>query len=203
MRILLFLLSLLAAVPAGAATVIDTGPGSATTALPVGPQLGTYGQFTLTQTTRISGIQFFGTITTPGTALFNISFGGANEPGIFIFTHTMTFGSTAGAAWHGLDDIDLELGPGTYWVGFTSGGDGFTAQHYGSAPNPLGNESYYKPVGGHTDVDGANLAWRLTSFSSAVPEPGTWAMMILGFGLAGTALRRQKGGHGAVRIAAA
>ncbi|MEK7428306.1 MAG: PEPxxWA-CTERM sorting domain-containing protein [Pseudomonadota bacterium] len=25
--------------------------------------------------------------------------------------------------------------------------------------------------------------------SSAVPEPGAWAMMILGFGLAGTAIR--------------
>jgi hypothetical protein len=203
MRILVFLLSLLVALPASAATVIDTGAGSSTSALPVGPQLGTYGQFTLTQTTRISGIQFFGTITSPGTGLFNISFGGANQPELFIFTQTMTFGSSAGAGWHGLSGLDLELGPGTYWVGFASGGDGFAAQHYGAAPNPLGNESYYTPTGGYTDVDGANLAWRVTSFSSTVPEPATWAMMILGFGLAGTALRRQKGGYGAVRLAAA
>ena len=32
------------------------------------------------------------------------------------------------------------------------------------------------------------------SLSSAVPEPATWAMMIAGFGLAGAALRRRKGG---------
>ncbi len=192
MRILVFLLSLLLAAPLSAATVVDTGPGSATSALPVGPQFGTYGQFTLTQTTRISGIEFFGTITNPGTGLFNLSFGGTNEPGTFIFTRTMSFGSTAGAGWHGLTDLDLELGPGTYWVGFASGGDAFAAQHYGSAPNPLGNESYYTPTGGYTDADGANLAWRVSSFASTVPEPETWAMMILGFGLVGTALRRQR-----------
>lgn len=32
----------------------------------------------------------------------------------------------------------------------------------------------------------------LTQMPSAVPEPGTWALMITGFGLAGAALRRQR-----------
>lgn len=32
----------------------------------------------------------------------------------------------------------------------------------------------------------------VTGFSSAVPEPSTWAMLMLGFGLAGAALRRKK-----------
>jgi hypothetical protein len=202
MRIIIFLLSLLMAAPLSAATVVDTGPGLPTSALPIAPQFGTYGQFTLTQTMRISGIQFYGTITNPGTGLFNLSFGGANQPGIFIFTQTMTFGSAAGEGWHGLTDLDLELGPGTYWVGFASGGDAFAAQHYGSAPNPLGNESYYTPTGGYTDVDGANLAWRITSFAPAVPEPATWAMMILGFGLVGTTLRRQRDANRAAAPAA-
>lgn len=39
-------------------------------------------------------------------------------------------------------------------------------------------------------IDKANVV--VTSMS-AVPEPGTWAMMITGFGLAGTLLRRRKG----------
>ena len=30
------------------------------------------------------------------------------------------------------------------------------------------------------------------SFSAAVPEPATWAMMILGFGLMGTVARRRR-----------
>jgi hypothetical protein len=31
----------------------------------------------------------------------------------------------------------------------------------------------------------------MTNLSSAVPEPATWAMMIIGFGVAGGALRRR------------
>ncbi len=36
--------------------------------------------------------------------------------------------------------------------------------------------------------------FELISESTAVPEPATWAMMIVGFGLAGTALRRRRAG---------
>lgn len=35
--------------------------------------------------------------------------------------------------------------------------------------------------------------FRVEGLSSAVPEPATWAMMITGFGLAGTAIRRRRG----------
>ena len=192
MRFLLFLLSLFVfAGTANAAYVVDTGPGLTTSPYLVGPQLGTYGQFTLTQATRITGIQFYGTITNPGTALFNISFGGANAPGTFMFTQTTHFGAAAGEGWYGLSDLDLELGPGTYWVGFTSGGDAFAAQHYGSASNPLGNEAYYTPTGSYADADNANLAWRL-SIAAGAPEPASWAMMIVGFGAVGAALRRRR-----------
>lgn len=37
-----------------------------------------------------------------------------------------------------------------------------------------------------------NLTVTGTKMASAVPEPATWAMMILGFGLAGAALRRRR-----------
>ena len=45
-------------------------------------------------------------------------------------------------------------------------------------------------------VDGGNLgSWTLTiqydAVDGAVPEPATWAMMIMGFGLIGAAVRRQ------------
>lgn len=38
-------------------------------------------------------------------------------------------------------------------------------------------------------------------FSGAVPEPATWAMMVMGFGLLGTALRRSRGGTPAITAA--
>jgi phospholipase/lecithinase/hemolysin len=37
-----------------------------------------------------------------------------------------------------------------------------------------------------------NRQFGLTSFGAAVPEPGTWAMMLLGFGAMGMSLRRRK-----------
>ncbi len=36
------------------------------------------------------------------------------------------------------------------------------------------------------------VEWSVAPVSGAVPEPGTWAMMLTGFGLAGAALRRRR-----------
>ena len=39
---------------------------------------------------------------------------------------------------------------------------------------------------------GEQDAWLTVNFASGVPEPSTWAMMLLGFGAAGFAMRRRK-----------
>lgn len=44
----------------------------------------------------------------------------------------------------------------------------------------------------YSQVNFDNVAMEATSLSSAVPEPATWAMMIAGFGLAGSALRSRR-----------
>jgi hypothetical protein len=41
------------------------------------------------------------------------------------------------------------------------------------------------------DVTGFGLAGIRFDVASALPEPGTWAMMLFGFGAMGMALRRQ------------
>lgn len=46
--------------------------------------------------------------------------------------------------------------------------------------------------GGSSEKGSVNAKFWLEKMPSAVPEPGTWALMITGFGLAGTALRRQR-----------
>jgi hypothetical protein len=48
----------------------------------------------------------------------------------------------------------------------------------------LGTSGHTSPAGWKT----ANFAWSI----SAVPEPGTWALAIVGFGAVGTALRRRR-----------
>lgn len=45
-------------------------------------------------------------------------------------------------------------------------------------------------VEGNVSID--NVRVNLEGMGSAVPEPATWAMMITGFGLAGSALRRRR-----------
>jgi hypothetical protein len=50
--------------------------------------------------------------------------------------------------------------------------------------NPPGGDTFFWP-----SVDDLTLA---TAVNGAIPEPATWAMMIAGFGLAGTAMRRRR-----------
>lgn len=41
-------------------------------------------------------------------------------------------------------------------------------------------------------IDNASLSYQLRDLAATVPEPGSWAMMISGFGLLGGALRRRR-----------
>lgn len=45
-----------------------------------------------------------------------------------------------------------------------------------------------------------SISFSLSGVTGAVPEPATWAMMILGFGLVGAALRQRRGGQ--IKLAA-
>lgn len=45
---------------------------------------------------------------------------------------------------------------------------------------------------GHFEVSSSQNAGEFAAFSLGVPEPSTWALMILGFGLIGSALRRRQ-----------
>ncbi|MFN7175704.1 MAG: PEPxxWA-CTERM sorting domain-containing protein [Thermaurantiacus sp.] len=97
--------------------------------------------------------------------------GGAN-PG---FPGTVTGSGTTGT-WSVtgfiIDYIAVKAGTATflYHVGGVSSGDWFT---------------------GNSSQDMSNI--RFFGSEAVIPEPATWAMLILGFGLVGASLRRRKG----------
>ncbi|CAA9520511.1 MAG: hypothetical protein AVDCRST_MAG23-165 [uncultured Sphingosinicella sp.] len=116
---------------------------------------------------------------------------------------TFTFGSAITA--FGFDWTDLDISD-SYRVDFS--GPGFTSVGFSTPPFSLNGEGAgffgfrsdtafttvmftQNAAGGFVDAFGIDNIRTSSSLSApAVPEPTTWAMMILGFGAAGLSLRR-------------
>lgn len=104
--------------------------------------------------------------------------------------------SDAGTANPGLTSGN-QLNFGTTLYGLT-----IIGSHWGNVPGPAGNVSTFWLFDFGTtgasyvvldDTQGwSNAALYTTGTPPGVPEPATWAMMLLGFGAAGTALRRSR-----------
>jgi len=82
--------------------------------------------------------------------------------------------------------FDLNLAS-TYSNGFLVANGGTAAGAYAALLTGLNDGNAYFNVHS-TSFPGGEIRGQL----SAVPEPGTWAMMIVGFGLAGATLRRRR-----------
>ena len=83
----------------------------------------------------------------------------------------------------------------TYWLGIHASEDFLRDNIFWVSTSPNGTASGLESFGGTFDnwfnEDPIEHAFYLTSAdSTAVPEASTWAMMLLGFGAAGIALRR-------------
>jgi len=89
-------------------------------------------------------------------------------------------GGFAYDSWYTLD-ITLAGGMFTYTVGDQS------VSTNANGATSIGNVI----LQGHNTSDGVDYSVRWDNFN-AVPEPGTWALMILGFGLTGAAMRRRR-----------
>lgn len=99
---------------------------------------------------------------------------------------------THGLEFVGFDVAPLRLSAGTfYFLEFKLDAPAHQNFFYDQA----GSEPYSQP--GFTGIDGAFFGFTSNDFLprfrlGAVPEPGTWALLVTGFGLAGTALRRRR-----------
>lgn len=103
---------------------------------------------------------------------------------------------------------NLLLAPGEYLIGGVSDSNNYTWNNvnFATDPNIVYNDNRWFSTGSgasptfntivQNDVSdgywGPNLFLGAPTFAGGVPEPSTWAMMLLGFGLVGGAMRKSR-----------
>jgi hypothetical protein len=197
-------LTLCAALPAHAATVVDTGA-------PDGVAIGAYAfdsvdwyaaQVSFADASTIDAVMAHVLGGSAGET-FTVSLyadGGANLPGPSLYTATATFGSNG---WNGVSGLSgWNVGAGTYWVGLeildtdTLGAASVTGALLDrGAPAPLAHWAWDSTGGfGYDPLGGASMGLRVdASAVSSVPWPASGTLMLAGLamltGLAGVRRR--------------
>lgn len=116
---------------------------------------------------------------------------GGNPNGSLLFS--ASFGATSTNAWQGASGLNWDVAAGDYTLAFYAS-TGFAGVMQGEAPNPLATEWFMNENTGGVwaQYDDLNIGVRIDAAGSAVPEPGTAAMVVLGFAALGFAARRRR-----------
>jgi hypothetical protein len=203
----IFAMAFIAAGPVNGATLINTGSGTPN-------QLDGYtlsadqslaARFTVAGPAKITGVN--GWIGAYETSMLTINLfaDGGQTPGALLHSASTAI-SIAGrenATWRGIDGQSWLVAPGTYWVGFASSN---LLTMVPGVLNPIEDEAYFGASNARwIENDGLNLGVQIfgdaISAPSAVPEPATWVMMMIGFGAVGFGLRSRRKRHVAVNDA--
>jgi PEP-CTERM motif len=104
-----------------------------------------------------------------------------------------------GFAWDGVQLEKLDGLGGAQTINFSTllSGLSYVSIHFGNGQGGPGNATGFYKIDGGAGLDTFNTIYRASSSAvlystvPVVPEPATWAMMLFGFGLVGSALRRQ------------
>ncbi len=178
--------------PAVAAIVIDTGAVATAGGRPLNEAEALAGYFTLGQATAISSVE--GMIGGDGATGTIAIFSGGVDPAssILLFSSSFTIVNSRPSSYQGVFGQNWNLAAGSYWVGFFTDGTNFISS---SATNPLSRHA----VRGFDNLwvqRGSDLALGIRMIGNvtpgAVPEPGAWAMMLIGFGAIGGTLRARR-----------
>ena len=201
--------------PASAATIFDTGEPTPINGVfslfNVAPDnfQNIASRFTLTQTTSITRIESFFNRVSPFPPLRNefiVSVhrnSASGQPGDVIASQgrsvPLLFGDGRNEGWAGgFTDGSLVLGPGDYWASFSV--DPNNPANCSCAL--LSSAQTVVPIAAfRNQFTGSGWLVRQSSFGfrvfgdpllSAVPEPSSWAMLIIGFGFVGSGLRMRR-----------
>jgi hypothetical protein len=194
------LVALLTAGVAHAATVVDTGEPNYAAGSQVSLDSSNWiaGQVTFNQSLQINGVQVylddlfgFGVGSNFNIALYNDI---GNKIGSQLFTDKATYGS---AGWNGLSGLNWAVDSGSYWVGIEideSYGSMLVAPQF--VPSPLANTAFSSNGGSSYAYGNASGTGSISNLGfglqiQAVPEPETYAMLLVGLGLMGLRARRK------------
>lgn len=154
------------------------------------------GQFTLSDGGLVTGIEGWMSVSEAGDLTLSIYDAAAGMPNASapLFTTTFTV-ETGPAGWYGVENLDWRLASGAYWISFEPAHTStLRGVMWMLPPNPL--DHYGNSVRGSAwelDPAGPNGLDQVgIRISGVVPEPATWAIMVLGFGTVGASLRRQR-----------
>lgn len=170
----------------------DTDPGLVITASPI-----VFPGFTLTNAGDYQDFDVLTIGTTEGTVNTNFPFPGGEDITPYPISVTFTFTDPAGAS-----GLPVSGSTGGFYTlnpfsscGIFAGGCGYVDWGAPSVFN-FGNGGQFSVELFDTTFGtpgNSNVTARFTLLNnSAVPEPATWAMMLIGFGVVGTAMRRRQ-----------
>ncbi|MBU0801782.1 MAG: choice-of-anchor C family protein [Alphaproteobacteria bacterium] len=120
------------------------------------------------------------TFDTVANTVYNVSFWLAGNPDGAPVTKSVTVGATGATTSNYSFDF----------TGFNKANMGWTNYQYSFVATGASTTLSFASQ----DATSFGAALDNVSVTAAVPEPATWAMMILGFGLVGGAMRRRRGG---------
>lgn len=150
-----------------------------------GAQAGTPFSFALTATSASTTISFAGYDVTNDEYIDHIAFADALGTNLLSASWTLTPGPSVGAVAEQNGD-----GSGLHFYGQDDGAYDTFSQNVTTTPG-----SRYTLTFDFSNYANTQDGLRVTTNAvlAAVPEPVTWAMMVMGFGLAGAGMRRSRG----------
>ena len=186
-------LAALCALPAQAATVVDTGTpnGQAVGALAFDSFDWVAAQVAFSKTSNVDAIQghILGGATGETFDISLFSADGGSGPGSLLYTTTATFGADG---WNGVSGLSgWNVAAGSYWIEFeiqggdTLGGSSVTGALFDlGAPSPLATTASTADGGFSYQDDPLSFGLRVdASAVSAVPWPASAALMLAGIAL--------------------
>ncbi|WP_242140893.1 PEPxxWA-CTERM sorting domain-containing protein [Sphingomonas sp. TREG-RG-20F-R18-01] len=186
----------LSAAPANALTIVQTATNLRNYINQFNPSLGTLNSVTITSSyvktyffaksysypgAVLPTINAIGTIYTNGLAAYD--FTGAYQANV-VNPENISFGFSATATGKSSLNLSQYIGTGTAGLFEGTGDTSFSIDGLAIQPTDL----HFPTLA----TDQYTVTYDFTAFGAGVPEPSTWALMLVGFGSIGLAMRRRR-----------